>query len=229
MRRSVSLSGVIEGNDVRAGHGSDVVSKINTLNVCVSHLPFPKRFDHYVDVMISPVPMTGPRRVVHISDDYFGEQGHALSEYAQLLWFYENLKDFTTGYEYVRLFQYRRFVARASLGDAGWNSFSTWIPSSRLELVSDEFDRFSASELFNQAMLIRGGVPFQYAMSHVLEDLLNFSKFLLEINLLTPLEVVEFLTSDELITACSTGIYAIKTFEEIFAKLKLAANFIYST
>ena len=212
-----------------ATHGSVAVSNINTLNICVSHLPFPRRFDRYVDLMLTPASVIGPSRVIQVKDDVYGVNGHALSEYAQLFWLHDHLESFTDGYEYIRLFQYRRFVSRVPLGDVSWNSFSTWISPSRLEKASSEFDRFSAGELFNPAVIYQGGVPFQYAMSHVLEDLLNFTKYIIEQNILTHSEVVEFLTSDRLITACSTGIYSVKHFRDTFAKLKKAAEFINSS
>lgn len=215
-------------NDIGAPHGSFAVSKINTLNICVSHLPFPKRFDHYVDLMVSPVPMSGPRRVIQVADDFFGERGHTLSEYAQLLWLHDKLETLIDGFEYIRLFQYRRFVSSTPLGVASWNCAWTWIQPSRLRNIPNEFGRFSEGELFNHAIVLENGVVFQYAMSHILEDLLNFTKFIIENRIITPAEAVEFLTSSTLIPACSTGIYSVVNFKDIFGKLRQAAEFVNS-
>lgn len=226
--RPAPRSGITH-SPVRATHGSVAVNNINTLNVCVGHLPFPTRFDRYVDLMLTPASINGPGRVIQVKDERYGVNGHALSEYAQLFWLLDHLDCVTEGYEYIRLFQYRRFVSRIYLGEVSWNSFSTWIPLSMLEKVPDEFGRFSEGELFNPAVIYQGGIAYQYAMSHVLEDLLNFSKYLLEKDILTHSEVVDFLTSDKLITACSTGIYSVKHFRDTFIKLKKASNFVNSS
>ena len=179
-------------------------------------------------MMLTPTPMVGPKRVIEIADDFFGERGHALSEYAQLLWLEEHLEEITAGHDYIRLFQYRRFVSEMSMGHEEWNKSWTWISTPRLEEASSDFDRFSGNELFNQIVLLEGGVSFQYAMSHVAEDIVNFAKFLKIRRILNDAEILDFLTSDKLIPACSTGTYKIDTFRVIFRQLRLAAEFLNS-
>jgi hypothetical protein len=200
--------------------------KDNTLNICLGHLPFPCDFHKYVDLMIAPRIVGGPCHVAVIDDSYFGEHGSSLSEYAQLLWLYDNFDTIVDTYDYVRIFQYRRFVAHEKIGRASSHEWARWIPKDKLRKYSKEFSRISTAELFNSPHTPSQGVLGQYDSYHVLEDIINFSKFLLESGVLDSKQTESFLTSSVLIPACNMGTFRSTTLRQILMSLRDAAEFL---
>ena len=112
--------------------------KANTLNVCLGHVSFPLDFIRYVDLMLSPRLVEVPCRAIVVDDSYFGEHGSALSEYVQLLWLFDHFDTIVGDYEFVRIFQYRRFVARSRVGRRSNQGHIRWIKTD--ELVRREKD-----------------------------------------------------------------------------------------
>src|SRR5260221_8543013 len=147
----------------------------NTINICISHVPFPAYCDDYVDLTISPKHIAVSGRIVVVNDSYFGDSGAALSEYVQLLWLGDNIDEIASGYDYIRLFHYRRFVSRTALG-VPISRISRWTHVKSLGKLGSEFDRHSEGELFNSPVFFFRGVRGQYASACLIEDFENFTK-----------------------------------------------------
>lgn len=198
--------------------------RANTLNVCLGHISFPKDFIGYVDVMLSPRQVTG--RAIVVDDSYFGEHGSALSEYVQLLWLHDHFDTIVGDHEFVRIFQYRRFVARTRVGRPSNQEHLRWIRTEELARREKDFSRHSTTELFNQVWRAPRGMLGQYESAHVLIDLINFSKFLLEADILDSKRVATFLRGQAMIPASNMGTFRVATLREILATLRRAAEFI---
>ena len=203
----------------------------NTLNICLGHVPFPIEYREYVDLMIAPNLVAGPYRVAVVPDSLFGPNGSALSEYAQLLWLSDNFDAITSGVDFVRIFHYRRFASGKPLpGVASTNQpWSTTITAGALANCGKEFDRLCSAELFNRPTRFAGGVLKQYAAAHVLEDMLSFVKFLLEIHVFEPVHADAFLDVETLIPACNIGTFRNETLRSLLLLLKRAADFMKSS
>ena len=89
-----------------------------------------------------------------------------------------------------------------------------------------EFSRISTAELFNTPHTFPQGVLGQYASVHILEDIINFSKFLLKSGILDSKQTASFLTGSVLIPACNMGIFRNTTLRQILMNLRDAAEFI---
>jgi hypothetical protein len=203
----------------------------NTLNICLGHVPFPVEYREHVDLMIAPNLVLGPYRVAVVPDSLFGPNGSALSEYAQLLWLSDNFDAITSGADFVRIFQYRRFVSEKPLpGVPSTNQpWSMTITAGDLASCGKEFDRFCGAELFNRPVRFDGGMLMQYASAHVLEDMLSFVKFLLEIRVFDPRHAAAFLNVEAVIPACNMGTFRKETLRSLLLILKRAAEFLKSS
>lgn len=203
-------------------------SNLKTLNICLGHEPFPLAFSDYVDLTIAPFPLNCPGWVEVVRDDYFGVNGHSLSEYAQLLWLYENFDRLTYGYGFVRIFQYRRFVAQKNYGQPSSLPWALRIKPVELANCKPEFDRQCSEELFGAPFQFERGMIQQYADAHILSDLLTFTQFLLEQNILDSNSAVLFLTQPSLIPSCNMGIFRKDTLRWILSTLNQASAFLQS-
>lgn len=205
--------------------------KKNTLNICLGHLPFPATHAHHIDLMISPCLVVGAKRFALVEDKKFGPHGSALSEYAQLLWLYEHLDEVAAGYEFIRIFHYRRFVSVTSptVGNQSENLvWATTISSEHLDAFEADFGRYSECEVYNTPAQFATGMLGQYALSHVLSDMLRFTDFLLKNRLMNSGEAVDFLHQSMLIPSCNIGVWRVDTYRLIFEILHNAAQFLYS-
>jgi hypothetical protein len=200
--------------------------RANTLNVCLGHVSFPRDFIRHVDLMLSPRVVAVPSHAIVVDDGYFGDHGSALSEYVQLLWLYDHFDSIVDDYEFVRIFQYRRFVARARIGRRSNQNHIRWIKADELTHREKDFSRFSTTELFNQIYKHREGMLRQYESAHVLVDIVNFSKFLLEAEILDSQQVASFLSAPAIIPACNMGTFRAATLREILMTLRRAAEFL---
>jgi hypothetical protein len=207
------------------------MSANNTLNVCLGHLPFPLGFGHHIDLMVAPCIVTGSTRLALVDDSYFGINGSSLSEYVQLLWLLDNIQGIAAGCNYIRIFHYRRF-ATTEPPTAGTQSsnlpWATTIREADLPAFEAAFSRQSREELFNTPVQFPNGMLNQYAQNHILEDMLNFAKFLNETGILSASEVVEFLRSEIHIPSCNIGTFALTSYDFIFGVLRQASEFVYS-
>lgn len=205
------------------------MSASNTLNVCLGHLAFPQHYDRHVDLMIAPVLLSGPKRFALVEDSSFGPNGSSLSEYVQLFWLLDNLAPLISDRNFIRIFHYRRFVSPETppIGRRSSNlPWATTIHAADLDAFDSSFSRNCDSEIFNTPVQFHGGMLYQYAQSHVLEDMLNFSKFLTENSILTPLDCAEFLSMQIHIPSCNIGIFTKHAYIEIFRTLRKAAGFL---
>lgn len=203
----------------------------NTLNICLGHLPFPRSHIDHIDLMISPTLVAGPKQLALVDDSLFGPNGSALSEYVQLLWLLDHLDAVALDCSYVRIFHYRRFVSREApiVGQRSSNlTWSTAITEVDLDNFASAFDRFSDNEIFNTPVQFKGGMLKQYATVHVLEDMLNFTKFLIENGIFSDITAVEFLLEQTQIPACNIGVFTLETYRSIFSTLRKAADFVHS-
>lgn len=203
----------------------------NTLNICLGHLPFPIEYSNYIDLMISPKFIQGSKKLAIINDNLFGKNGSSLSEYVQLLWLLEHLDEITVDYKYLRVFHYRRFVSqkKSAAGKPSSNlPWSSTISKNDLILFNEDFNRFSNGETFNTPVQFNGGMLGQYATAHLLNDILNFSNYLVEEKIFSPTDASDFIRENINIPACNIGIFKIETYREIFTTLKKAANFLHS-
>jgi hypothetical protein len=205
----------------------------NTINICLGHKPFPSAHSTFFDYHLSPVEIPGVERLIVVPDSTFGPHGSCLSEYAQLLWLANNSR-LMDGFDFVRVIQYRRFVSGRNTGSTLNNM--TWaigVKESELPAHATDFSRLSQSELLNTVVnlpLIGLGanVYTQYASAHVPEDILNFSQFLLNREILEENEVGLFLGDYLFIPACNTGLFKKSEFMKVSEQLLRAAEFVAS-
>ena len=200
----------------------------NTLNICLGHLPPPAALAMHADLMIAPVWVPGQRRLAVVEDASFGAAGDTLSEYAQLIWLSDHLHEIADGFEFIRIFHYRRFTCRAQPtagAQAANQPWSRTLTDSDLPRFDAEFSRRQDAELFNTQVDMGGMLP-QYAAAHVLEDLFHFAGFLLARGILSSAEACEFLQGGTLIPACNIGVFRLRTQRMMFRVLKAAAGFI---
>jgi hypothetical protein len=203
----------------------------NTINICLGHLPFPRSHAHHIDLMVSPRMIAEVRRLALVEDSSFGPNGSSLSEYAQLIWINDNLGSLVGERKYVRIFHYRRFVSakEPATGRPSANlPWATVITEKELTEYDSAFDRVVTGDVFNTPAQFKGGMIAQYAMSHVMEDMMRFCVFLIEQKILSPIEVAMFLREDIHIPSCNIGIFKAESFRSIFSELKRAAEFITS-
>jgi hypothetical protein len=203
----------------------------NTLNVCLGHLPFPQSCAHHIDLMVSPKLIQGASRLALVEDKIYGPNGSAFSEYAQLFWIYRHIDSLMQDLEYIRIFQYRRFVSAEPPVNGKPSSNLNWatvIMPDELVAYNKDFDRQVLHEIFSTPIQPSGGMLSQYAFAHVLEDMMNFCVFLMEAKILSPMEAAAFLREEILIPSCNMGVFRKKTFTDIYNYLSLAAEFLYS-
>lgn len=203
----------------------------NTINICIGHKPFLGSKLGYVDVMLSPVSIAvdGPFKVFVIDDAQFGEYGHTLSEYSQLLWLNDRFDEVVQGHEFVRLFQYRKFVTAAKLGGESIWPHTRWLPPEELGACAPEFNRHCNRELVSKPLGLAGqagGAAMQYTLCHKIEDLLLFSLFLVRESMLSETSAAEFITRPDLIPSATIGTFHRETLKDVLEKLALAAKFI---
>lgn len=201
---------------------------MNTFNVCLGHLPFPHQGAHFIDLMISPSVFEGaPKRTAIVPDELYGEHGHSLSEYAQLIWLRQHIDQLAPEARYVNIFHYRRFVSRQPVDSPKASNLPwvTLVQGNDISTYASCFERENHGNCFNTPIRFEG-VLNQYANVHVREDILNFTQYLLEIEMFNSKQAERFLSYDRLIPACSVGIYEVKTFKKLFAYLERAAEFL---
>lgn len=220
----LTLRGIVVGSERERRLG-------NTLNVCLGHLPFPSTHEHHVDVMLGPRAIEGKSRLIVVEDSRYGKAGSALSEYAQLLWLYDNLDTVARGYRFVRIFHYRRFVSPTvpTVGSPAVNQpWSTVVSPGQLSHFDEAFSRVASKEIVNTSITLPNGILGQYASAHRLEDILRFTEFIHGRNIINAQQAAQFLRANQLIPACNIGVFKIRTFASIYEKLKAASEFLYS-
>jgi hypothetical protein len=202
--------------------------RANTINICLGHRCFPEEASSFYDLHIAPYEILGAHDVRLVPDALYGIYGSALSEYAQLIWLFDN-SSILTNFDFVRIVQYRRFVSSREGGiplpSAPW---SKGIRESEILLWAEDFSRYSSSELLNTAVRYPCGVFKAYCGAHLMSDFLAFSVFLLSQKLIDESELPIFFYDEAFIPACNTGLFSSRFFLQTLGKIKLAANFIYS-
>jgi hypothetical protein len=160
-----------------------------------------------------------------------GENGHVLSEYLQLIWLYRNIDVIAKNYEYLRIFHYRRFISTKLYENAHKADNSPWTQIISQNFLGDcyfDFTRQVSDELYNTRVKFNYGLLRLYSETHVMEDLLNFTSFLLERDIFNKDSALDFLTSEYLIPACNTGTFKVINYKIMFSVLSVAAEFLYS-
>lgn len=181
--------------------------------------------------MLSPVPLNTCSRTIHVPDNTFGPYGDTLSEYAQLLWLLDHLDDILAGHRFLRVFHYRRFIAPIRPAQAASALNQPWamvIQANELDQYESAFDRSEESELINTQMSFDQGVLGQYAQVHVLEDMVNFGRFLAQAKVLPGQQVLGFMNMKTFIPSSSIATYGKENFRAIFSVLRRAAAFMES-
>jgi hypothetical protein len=181
--------------------------------------------------MVAPRLIAGAGRLAIVDDGLFGANGSSLSEYVQLLWIMDHLREIASHCAYIRIFHYRRLVAREEpkVGRRSLNlPWATVINEYELGAFDTSFDRISSQELFNTPVRFLGGMIGQYAANHVLEDLLNFASFLMEQGIFDSTETARFLAEEYHIPSCNIGVFTRETYLSIFGVLQRAAQFVNS-
>ena len=203
----------------------------NTLNICLGHRPFPDAHNDFVDLLVSPNLVGGGiKRKAYLPDEINGPNGHALSEYGQLIWIYRNLDALANGFEYLNVFQYRRFISptpvdRVKLEGDSW---VTVVTEADLADLAFCFSRTQPGMLFNTPIDVPESVVSQYAAAHVLSDMLAFVDFLMAENILDDATAAEFLSMRRAVFSSAIGIYRVDAYRVIFAVLEQAARFLHS-
>ncbi len=202
--------------------------KNNTLNICLSHVPPPQAFNQHVDILMSPNLLTGAQTVIYTPDYLFDPHGDTLSEYAQLLWLSENFSNVCANHEFVRIFHYRRFTSlkNRSLGKVSLNlPWARVVSNNDLEHFESDFTRHSTHEIYNSLTSIPSGVLGQYSDNHLLTDYLDFTRFLIETQIMTTSQAVNFLRTDRFIPSCNIGIFESSKLRVVLNILAAAAEF----
>lgn len=180
--------------------------------------------------MLSPREIQTASKLVVVPDSTYGDNGSALSEYAQLFWLYDNLSRVASGYKFIRIFHYRRFASPVPppVGIRSNQWWSTAIQPAQLHHFEAAFGRSVTQELANTPTSLAGGVLGQYADAHHLQDILRFTEFLCARGIMEPKPAAEFLRADTLIPACNIGVFHVKTFREIYRSLRPVSDFLRS-
>ncbi|WP_028203331.1 hypothetical protein [Paraburkholderia nodosa] len=205
---------------------------MNTLNVCIGHVPFPAEHAHFVDLLISPNAVPGNiRRKAIVPDELYGEHGHALSEYAQLFWLFRSLDSIASGYEYLNIFQYRRFISPTPVNapKASNLPWASVVQEVELGNYAYCFERQRANSCFNTPITLgAAGVIAQYHGAHVLEDFLSFTQYMMDEKLFDSSDALKFISQQHFVPSCSIGLYHVDLFRSIFAVLECASKFMNS-
>ncbi len=190
---------------------------------CVGHVlpsfPAPIAYE-----MLSPVPLGIPGECV-IDDQRFGQgvDGASLAEYSQLFGLYEMLKAGDVVADELYLFQYRKFLspnAGGSQATAPWvrvlqphEADSVFPSPDQLEAVES---RLIVGSLFD----LGSSISSNYALVHVIDDLVMFSAACAACPAITP-DVVRMLATQRGIIP-SPALCYVKTdlFMQIMATLK---------
>lgn len=200
----------------------------NTLNICLSHIALPSFLRRHTDILMSPNLVTGGMVVVHLPDYLSSPHGDTLSEYAQLMWLSENFEKVCDGYEFLRIFHYRRFTSihQHSAGQPSTNlPWARVIDSNELESFESDFSKSSTHEVYNTLTTVPTGVLGQYSANHDLLDYIEFTKFLIESQMMTHDQGVLFLRQDQFIPSCNIGIFHKPRLQVVLSILTAAAEF----
>ena len=200
----------------------------NTLNICLGHMPFPLAFRQYVDILLTPKFFVYPRQTILVDDNSQGKFGHTLSEYCQLIWLYDNYEIILEKYDYVRIFQYRRFVSPDMAGENCSLPWATRITSKQLGDFESSFSRRCENELFNQIYDLKETVYEQYSHAHIEEDMINFVNYLNMISIFSQSDTDKFMNDTIMIPACNMGVFHRQTLFWLLSQLKSASSFIHS-
>lgn len=203
----------------------------NTLNICIGHLPFPKGGNQYIDLMLTPNLVEGSHSIAIIPDSIYGPHGNTLSEYAQLIWLNKSLHNIESKFEYIRIFHYRRFVSETppNKGEKSKNlPWATVINKEDVELFENCFSRQSNKEIYNSPVEFKNGVLGQYGEAHCIDDILNFTIFLLKAGIFTTQDAAEFLKQTILIPSPNIGVFHVSTYKLLFNILEAASDFLHS-
>jgi hypothetical protein len=148
--------------------------------------------------MLCPFSLGIPNELV-IDDNRFGSSvdGSSLAEYSQLFGLHDRLLSGDIVADDLFLFQYRKFIS-PSVG--GLESASPWVRVLTPEMVSGIFPSTTQLETFASRLAVGSVFDFgqsisaNYALVHVIDDLVMFSAACAESGELTPEDIKSFAT-----------------------------------
>lgn len=149
------------------------------------------------------------------------------NEYSSLFYLNRNIENLKSENSLITICQHRRFVLNKKLGE-----ISTNMPWSTV-LTNQQVDELNINELItpinDNKYLIGTSVKVQsimnqYASAHFLRDILKFSTVLIESEILSEKDILDFLNSEVLIPAPSCGSFRLDTHINIFCTLEKAAK-----
>ncbi|MDD2880961.1 MAG: tetratricopeptide repeat protein [Rhodoferax sp.] len=202
----------------------------NVLNVCIGHKAPPSYFNDTFDIFISPIEIKEVPNALVIPDEIYGINGNSLSEYSQLIWLSKNIDYFCKNLKYIRVFHYRRFTA-SNIRNSRKSTNAPWInlvKSSDVSLYKEDFLNLVSNELYNTPVYFKDGMLEQYASNHFLEDILNFTKYLVSNEIISKNDACKFLNIKNFIPSCSIGVFKKIEFTNLMGLLEQAALFRYS-
>jgi hypothetical protein len=199
-----------------------------TLNICLGHQPFPEAYADRVDIMLTCRRLYRQNRAIFLDDAMWGPHGGSLSEYAQLFWLSDHFDRVVGDAEFIRIFQYRRFISRNRVGREANVPYLSQITAEDLPVFADDFSRVEQEELFSRPFQFAGGMLGQFAGGHPLDDLLSVVRFLLQRAYFSPETATAFLREDYLIPACNMGVFKRETLRQILMSLRPVAEFLHA-
>jgi hypothetical protein len=148
-------------------------------------------------------------------------------EYASLFSIKNDLRRAAEGDTLITICQYRRFVFNRKLGRKS-KTMPWCMVLSHEEIVNlnikEEYLPLSKNSFLIGSPINIKSIMEQYSEYHYIRDLLKFTSILIDLELLTNTEALNFLNQQYVIPAPSCGTFPLAAFIEIFDLLELAAN-----
>ena len=149
------------------------------------------------------------------------------NEYASLFHLRHTLQDSKNSHELITICQYRRFVFNKKIGrqsrNMPWCMVLTHEEILSLDVKGEYLPSAGNSYLIGSAIKIPS-ILEQYAKTHFLRDILQFTSRLIDAGVFTNQKALNFLNSQYLIPSPSCGTFPLKCFVTIFETLEFAAK-----
>jgi hypothetical protein len=161
------------------------------------------------------------------SFEYHKFNNKIFNEYSSLFYLNRKIENLKSENSLITICQHRRFVLNKKLGQTSGN-----MPWSTV-LTNQQVNELNINELIkpinNDHYLIGTSIKVQsilsqYATAHFLRDILKFSTIIIESDILSEKDMLDFLNSEVLIPAPSCGSFRLDTHINIFCILEKAAK-----
>jgi len=148
------------------------------------------------------------------------------NEYSSLFHLKNTLDNLKNHDQLITICQYRRFVFNKKLGTQSknmpWCRVLTHKEISSLIVTNHYLPLRGDAYLIGSALQVPS-ILQQYAKTHFVRDILQFTSVLIDLEIFTNEDALNFLNSQYLIPSPSCGTFTLKCFIEIFEVLELAA------